>query len=242
MCLKKTHILSTKTVETSLNSTLWNAPRFAWPGTSPVNYRSCSTGWPLDKHHANTNSNTQLPGLQHFAACTVRHLRTLLGNPMPLANPFPTRILIHAFLMAEPHSVKASPHRLCAFNNEVWAGTISPLCHTRTDPWGDFLVVMVLIQQSLPQRPGSLELRYTHTQTHTQYDSMRQRVELLSNVSPTSNSTELILLKNVFNNMVGFTPTSQLGTNNSLGFDLTDRVCGWQVFSATTAAQPTVKL
>lgn len=27
-----------------------------------------------------------------------------------------------------------------------------------------------------------------------------------------------------------FTPTSLLGTNNSLGFDLTDRFCGWQVF------------
>ncbi len=28
--------------------TLWHTPRFAWPGTLPVNYRSCSTGWPLD--------------------------------------------------------------------------------------------------------------------------------------------------------------------------------------------------
>lgn len=66
--------------------------------------------------------------------------------------------------MAKPHSVKAQPHWLSAFNNEVCAGTISPLCHTRTDPWGDFLVVMVLIRQSLPQRPGSIELHYnTHT-------------------------------------------------------------------------------
>lgn len=33
--------------------------------------------------------------------------------------------------------------------------------------------------------------------------------------------------------MARFTPTSQLGTNNSLRFDLTDRFCGWQAFSGT---------
>lgn len=33
--------------------------------------------------------------------------------------------------------------------------------------------------------------------------------------------------------MARFPPTSQLGTNNRLSFDLTDRFCGWQVFSAT---------
>lgn len=80
--------------------------------------------------------------------------------------------------MAKPHSVEALLHWLCAFNNEVWASTVSPLCRTRTDPWGDFLVVMLLIRQSLPQGPGSIELHYK-THKHTQYDSIKKRVELV---------------------------------------------------------------
>lgn len=93
------------------------------------------------------------------------------GNPTLLTTL--TWILIHAFWMAEP---QLRPRRRgYAFNNEVWAGTISPLCHTRSDPWGDVLVVMVLIQQSLPQRPGSIELHYktlTHAFTMTQKDNV----------------------------------------------------------------------
>lgn len=79
---------------------------------------------------------------------------------MPLA-PLPLHgSVFKRLLMAKPHSVKASPPWLCAFNNEVLAGTVGPLCRTRAHPWGDFLVVMLPMQQSLPQRAGSAELHY----------------------------------------------------------------------------------
>lgn len=108
-------------------------------------------------------SNTIPIVMLNFQGCNIlllQHWRHALGNPTPLA-PLPLHgSVFKLFLMAKPHSVKASPHWLCAFNNEVLAGTVGPLCRTRADPWGDFLVVMLPMQQSLPQRPGSAELHY----------------------------------------------------------------------------------
>lgn len=108
---------------------------------------------PLDNTMPTVTLN--FPGRNISLPHCVNHM-----SPSATGSLSPTRILTLAFLKwpNHTHSVKTQPHWLSAFNNEVWTGTISPLCHTRTDPWGDLLVVMVLIWQSLPQRPGSIEL------------------------------------------------------------------------------------
>lgn len=138
-------------------------------------------------------------------------------------HPFLTRFLIQSFLMAKPDSVKAW---LCPFNNEVWVGTVRPLCCTRTDPRGDFLVVMVLMQQSLPQRPESTEFYYrTHTHTHSVWLNKEARwAKCLTHFQVNWNKALKIDLITLF------TATSQLGSDWSAFFDLTDRFCAWQVF------------
>lgn len=124
-------------IETSL--CLWrHTQRIAEPGTSPVNRSPGSTG------------------------CTK------LASRQPRKKKKAIQVQdTFSWQITDPHGAKASLPWICASNNEVWAATVAPLCHTRADPRRDFLVVMLLIQQSLPQSPGSVALYYnTHTRAH----------------------------------------------------------------------------
>lgn len=166
---------------------------------------------------------------------------TLAKEKQTTGTNFPSQILIQdifSLQITDPEGAKASLQWICASNNEVWAATVAPLCHTRADPWRDFLVVMLLIQQSLPQSPGSVALYYnTHTCARVQWVWLNEVARWSSLTRSQLNWNEA--LRNDL--ITWFTATSLLGKDNTFSFDFCRQFLHLELFFFSPLLQVTVK-
>lgn len=152
---------------------LWHTPILTCPGSLP-----CQLLISLDRigcelwHVDNTAPIVTL--IYHSSNVPLlyclRHAPSLwIRLPNAIDTAFPAWIRVQSFFSLSLNgqtTLCKELHCLSAFNNEVLVGTIILLFPTRTDPWRDFLVVMVLMQLSLPQQSGSVDLYYIMIQAH----------------------------------------------------------------------------